>query len=376
MKLSRAAAILNQLLKPLDIAVVRRSQLVEMFPPFGKQSMRRFHKGRLPSDARAYLCSDNPHLVKYKKQYAGHPAAHHSRWQPDRVEAELNLASFREDNLYIWQSRDVKSDPVVAYALSADYVKAIDSLGLLHKFDEDGAFGALTITLDDGKTVSRDLLDSVLEINFLERHLNLSWWSSLRVLDIGAGYGRLAHRLVQGLPNLDQVLCVDAVPESSFLCEYYLRYRGVSNKAQAIPLHLIEDRIQKNSIDIVTNIHSFQECKLESIFWWLEVIARSNAEFFMLAHYRNELLSCELDRKKINFRPLLERYGFELIAQEPIYASDTLADSYGLYPKRWYYLFRSSRRKNRSTSLGNYAGLEEYRLRRSHDPGATLVGVH
>ena len=367
MKLSHAAAILNHLLHPLDVALVRRSQLEEMLPQFGEQSMRRFRKSQPSTNTQAYLCSDNPHLVQYKRQYAGHPAAHHSRWRPDRVEVELNLASFREDNLYIWQSRDVKSEPAVAYALSAEYVKAIDSLGLLQKFDEDGAFGALTITLDDGKAVSRDLLDSVLEINFLERHLNLSSRSSVRILDIGAGYGRLAHRLVQGLSNLEQVLCVDAVPESSFLCEYYLWYRGVSNKAQAVPLDLIEERIQENSIDIVTNIHSFQECMLESISWWLEVIARSHAEYFMLAHYRDELLSSEPDGTKVNFRPLLERHGFELVAQEPVYAPGTLAESYGLYPERWHYLFRASRRQNASTSCaiksaGGHTGSADQRF--------------
>jgi hypothetical protein len=49
----------------------------------------------------------------------------------------------------------------------------------------DGAFGAYT---DDhgGRAVSRDMLDSVLEINFLEEQVGLSKLPQLSVLDIGA----------------------------------------------------------------------------------------------------------------------------------------------------------------------------------------------
>jgi hypothetical protein len=339
MALSRVIEIFNRSLRPLDIAVVRRSRFPERF----KEGDDNSHhvEMHLPQGAREYLRYDNPQLIEYKQRYEGHPAARHSVWKPEYLERQLNLSSFRADNAYLWQSRDIKFDSLISYALTTYYVKNIDALGLLDKLDEDGSFGAVTFIMDHGKTVSRDLLDSIWEINFLDRHLKLSKMPSLRVLDIGAGYGRLAYYLAKSLSNLKIVLCADAVPESTFLCGYYVRYRGVSDKAKAIPLDNIEAALDGNPIDIVTNIHSFQECTFESISWWLDVISRRGIKYFMLAHYKDELLSNEPDGTKRDFRPLLEMQGFELVAQESVYAPGTLASTYGLYPERWYYLFRN-----------------------------------
>lgn len=315
---------------------------MERFKEFEEASPSdKFSEERLPVGAKEYLCYDHPLIVEYSTRYEGHPAARHSVWNRGLLKKDLNLARFREDNAYIWQTRDVGYDLLVSYAFTTYYVKQIDSLDLLEKVDEDGLFGAVTIEMDHGKIVSRDLLDSTLEINFLERHLKLSRMPSINLLDIGAGYGRLAYRLAQSLPNLRLVLCTDAVPESTFLCQYYLEYRMVSDKAKTIPLDTIEKVLEKGQIDIVTNIHSFQECSLESISWWIDLISRCGIKYFMLAHYRDELLSSEEDGAKADFRPLIEMRGFELVAKEPVYAPGSLASKYGLYPERWYYLFRN-----------------------------------
>lgn len=345
MDLSRTARKLNRILRPLDIAVVGRGSFEERCKGPTEKYKGWFSKGQVPGSALEHLRYDNPRLLECKKRYEGHPATRHSVWKPERLHVDLNLASFREDNAFMWQSRQAGGDLLVAYVLATCYAKEIDALGLLDKLDEDGLFGALTFTMGHGKSVSRDLLDSVFEINFLERHIKLSQMPSISVLDIGAGYGRLAYRLVKSLPNLKRVLCTDAVPESSFLCQYYLGYRNVSDRAETIPLDRVERTLPNNPIDIVTNIHSFQECTMKSISWWLDVILRCEAKYFMLAHYRDELLSREMDKTQTDFRPLMELHGFELIAKEPVYEPDTLAATYGLYPKRWYYLFRSRTRK-------------------------------
>lgn len=345
MDLSSMVQIFNATLKPLDIAVVRRSRFLERFKEYDDNYHKgRFVEGQLPASAVEYLRYDNPQLIEYKRRYEGHPAARHSVWNSKHLDKQLNLTSFREDNAYIWQSRGVGFDLLVAYAFSTYYVKEMDALGLLGKLDEDGLFGAVTFKMDHAKIVSRDLLDSVVEINFLERHLKLTQMPSVSVLDIGAGYGRLAYRLVKSLSNIKLVLCADAVPESTLLCQYYLGYRGVSDRAKAVPLDRIEETLRANPIEIVTNIHSFQECTVESISWWLDVISRCEIRYFMLAHYKDELLSKESDGTKKDFRPLLEMRGFELVAKEPVYPPGTLAATYGLYPERWYYLFRNKMR--------------------------------
>ena len=345
MTFSRAVEIVNRSLRSFDIAIVRRSHYLEKTKEADVSQYRnRFVVKPIAPDAGEYLRSDNPLLVEYKRRYEGHPATVHSVWKTRHIETQVSLSSFRADNAYIWQSRDIKLNPLISYAFTAYYVKDIDALGLMGKLDEDGSFGAISFTMDmdNGKTVSRDLLDSIWEINFLERHLKLSNMPSVTVLDIGAGYGRLAYRVAKSLPNLKIILCADAVPESTFLCQYYLNYRGVSDRAKAVPLDTIEE-VLPNSIDIVTNIHSFQECTFASISWWLDVISRREIKYFMLAHYKDELLSREPDGTVRDFRPLLEMKGFKLVSKESVYAPYTLASTYGLYPDRWYYLFLNER---------------------------------
>ena len=87
---------------------------------------------------------------------------------------------------------------------------------------EDGAFGCWTTDVPGRGKLSRDRLDSVSETLFLERQLNVLSRPGIRILDIGAGYGRFAYRMAQAHSSLADYCCVDAVPESTFLSEYYL----------------------------------------------------------------------------------------------------------------------------------------------------------
>ena len=65
----------------------------------------------------------------------------------------------------------------------------------------------------DGMLVSRDLLDSINELTFLDDELGIAQ-RNMTILDIGAGYGRLAHRATTAFENLTY-LCTDAIPLSS-----------------------------------------------------------------------------------------------------------------------------------------------------------------
>src|SRR5436190_8784088 len=124
---------------------------------------------RLPADAASHLRPDHPHLAELKKRYA----AFNRRvtgpliWDAHYVSAE-DLRYFRGDNAYVWQLRGPNADPG-AYALATYYVKSMDSLGLLSQLAEDHCFGNFAFDIA-GKLVSRDLLDSIIEIYFLERH--------------------------------------------------------------------------------------------------------------------------------------------------------------------------------------------------------------
>jgi hypothetical protein len=182
-------------------------------------------------------------------------------WTKQHVLTE-DITYFRSENAYVWQVRGINSH-VMGYAMAAYYALSIDKYNLFSILKEDGAFGCITFDIG-GRKVSRDLLDSIIEIDFLDRHLGLMGSRALTILDIGAGYGRLAHRMTTAVPGLTEYICTDAVPCSSFISEYYLKYRK-SEKSTVIPLDEIEKRLEAGGIDVAINIHSFSECRLEAI---------------------------------------------------------------------------------------------------------------
>jgi hypothetical protein len=244
------------------------------------------------------------------------------------------LPNFRADNAYVWQSRE-RNGPA-RYALTAFYVKDHDPLSLLGRLGEDGLFGAYTVEVD-GVRVSRDLLDSILELSFLEEELGLSHLGEITLLDIGAGYGRLAHRATEALPNVT-CICADAIPISTYLSEYYLRFRGV-RRAEVAPLDRVGAALEKRHVDIAVSVHSFSEAPLESIAWWLDLIAENGVSYLMIVPTKGtQLVSTERSGAR-EYLPLLTSRGFELVACRPKYAHSPAAQEWGVFPTH-HLLFR------------------------------------
>ena len=186
----------------------------------------RGHSGRgIASVDYAALRATNPELQALRQRYAGLTGGTPPVWAPGYVTPE-DVLYFRGDNCYVWQFQ--ANNTPEKHALTYSYLKTIDTLRLLDILTEDGDYGVFTFptadTDQDGnkRFVSRDLLDSVCELLFLERTLQISRQPGLKVLDIGAGYGRLAYRAVTALSNIDTYFCIDAIPESTFICSYYL----------------------------------------------------------------------------------------------------------------------------------------------------------
>lgn len=307
----------------------------------------------LPDGVREALAADHPRLLELRRRYAEHPASGSSVWSDAHLAGELSLPWFRRDNAYLWQWRDFTASTAageslqagageVNYLLSAFYVRSIDRLGLLERLDEDGAFGAHTVAIGDGVIVSRDLLDSVLELDFLDRHLRIATRERLQVLDIGAGYGRLAHRLAQAMPSTAHVLCTDAIAESTFLSEFYLRFRGVADRAEVVALDEIETRLATADITVAVNVHSFPECPLDSVAWWLALLARNRVPHLFIVANDASLRSSEPDGRRLSIEPLLARHSYERIVLEPKYRLYEGVQRHGIYPA-YYHLYQRRR---------------------------------
>jgi SAM-dependent methyltransferase len=294
----------------------------------------------LPAGAREYLRASNPRLVELRQQYArvNAPVVRHSLWNAAYVDSEVPLQRFRGDSAFVWQERDLNLPST--YLLTYYYLRATGHAEVLDRLAEDDLFGVY-LTTAGASLVSRDRLDSAVEIAFLDRICGISRRRACHILDIGSGYGRLAYRLTQAFDNV-HVTCVDAVAESTFLCEYYLRFRGVSARTQVVPLSDIEAVLAERPIDIAVNVHSFSECPLSAIHWWLDLLGRAHVPQIMVvpnagSHDGARLLSREIDGSGLDFRPLLDECSYTLAHMEPKYADPAL-QQLGVTPTH-YFLF-------------------------------------
>lgn len=306
-----------------------------VLPPEARRHLQLSHDMSvpLPRGATQTLRTDHPRLQELRGQYAAldWPVCRHTFWAPETVAREVQLPWFRGDNAFVWQYRQLGVDARLKMLSISEYVESRDRLGLLGRLREDGLFGCWTFEDARARRVSRDLLDSVNEINFLERALGISGQQQLRVADIGAGYGRLAHRMCTALPNVTQFDCFDAVAESTFLCDYYIRFRGVQDRARAIALPDVERALPGNRYALALNIHSFSECTLDGIRWWLQRLAQDRTPHLLIVpNHFDQLLSAELDGSQRDYAPLLEESGYRLRHKEPIYDDPAVRERAGI----------------------------------------------
>lgn len=227
----------------------------------------------------------------------------------------IDLERFRAPDQYLEQL----PEPRYLYRALVQHIVEIGKGDWLRTLGEDGAFGCLTVDVD-GLTVSRDLLDSILELSFLEATLGTDVRLA-NVLDIGAGYGRLAHRMTAAWP-MSFVWCTDPVDVSRGVCERYLSYRGVRHARVVHPDDLALDR----AIDLAVNIHSWSECTRDEVAWWMDwLVAHHVPHLFVIPHMDD--CAC-VDGGE--FRSVIEGHGY------------TLAHSALRWPtcsQRTYYLF-------------------------------------
>jgi hypothetical protein len=324
---------LNGLLKPHGKIIVPSEWLYDWQLHPAEEPV--YAANALPEDARKYLTPENPRLVELKRRYAqcDPDVTTPLVWHEGHVRPE-DIAFFRGDNAYVWQVRGTNAN-IMGYALTTYYVQHIDQHGLLGQLTEDDSFGNFTFPIA-GRKISRDLLDSIIEIEFLNRHLSVMTRSNVTILDIGAGYGRLAYRAAAGMPGLKEYLCTDAVPYSTFISEFYLRHRQVADRARVIPLDEIEKALASRKIDIAVNIHSFSECRLEAIEWWVSRLARAGVKNLLIAPNKSSGQRLQTNDLK-DFTPILEKHGYRLMVCEPKYR-DPVVQQYGISPT-YHFLF-------------------------------------
>ena len=294
-----------------------------------------FDPATLPAGAADYLRPDNPRLLALEARYARMDARVTTPfvWTPARLPPE-DMLYFRGDNHFIWQVRG-PDRAAVNYALDYYHLKAGGDDGLIDLLGEDGAFGATVFTID-GRPISRDLLDSVREIRFLRRHTPLGGGRAT-VLDIGAGYGRLAWRIEQASGDGVRIFATDAFAPSTFVAEYHLRHRGAA-RAAAVPLDEVEALLARERIDLAVNVHSFSECTPAAVAWWVERLARHGVKQLMVVPNDGGCggAHCRIG-KSGDMEAIFARFGYRAAIREPHY-DDPAVQAHGIDPT-WLHLF-------------------------------------
>lgn len=151
--------------------------------------------------------------------------------------------------------------------------------------------------------VTRMWVDGNVEIQFLRE--TLGGLDQIDVLDIGAGYGRLAVMLA---PLVSTYACVDAVPVSVQACRAYTsRYRP-----SVAVLDIDGLRLAMRSMEplLAINVHSWNECTRAQISRWLDVLdALSVPMLFTVSHGRGKTAWRTCEPGEPSFKPLIaERY--------------------------------------------------------------------
>jgi SAM-dependent methyltransferase len=240
-------------------------------------------------------------LGEIREENKGHPLASVSAdWLAYEQKVVKAVPNFAAPQLF-----QAQEFALATYARAFDKVISQPFLGL---FTLDQEYGARIVDIG-GTEVTRPFLDSNTEWRFLERYLPAG---DMGVLDIGAGYGRLA-RFLSRIERFKPVFTVDAVPVSTWLCEQYC----AGSKVETLTLRKFEERYTALDLDVVINIHSWNECTYAQVARWLEYVLKTKAFylFTVTANYFGvPYHTCEDGHK--SFLPLLEEH-FTKIAEEP-----------------------------------------------------------
>jgi hypothetical protein len=274
---------------------------------------------------RRYLTATNPRLHALAESYTAQAPAPASIWAHWLRPADF--LRFRGESVFVSQLR--YGNPPAKYASTAVFVESHDPMGLLQTFDDDGSFGAIRIRVAAQLVVTRDMLDSILELGFLRETLGISPADALNVLDIGAGYGRLTSRLLQAFPNTF-TFAADGVAASSFICEYYLRRRGLAGRFQVGSYRDVGRGDRR--FDFAMNVASWSEVPLAVIRPWLEVLNDKNVRTFFFVPHEDAALSRETDHRRLPIIPVLKRYGFTLETMRDKYMGYRSMAGRGIFP--------------------------------------------
>jgi hypothetical protein len=219
------------------------------------------------------------------------------RWQ-DTVRAALPL--YAQSPFYVNQTTVTEDEVDRA-------VTALDARWDVSGMTRDVVHGARVFETSRGP-VTRQWVDGNVEIGFLFQAL--PYMAAHDVLDIGAGYGRLAVMLS---PLVRSYTCVDPVSVSVDVCRDYTARYAPSVRVLSVDEFLADLPTLRPTLAI--NIHSWNECDRAQITGWLDVLDVLAVPYlFTVTHDADPQVFTAWETDQPNFRPLIEAR-YDVIAE-------------------------------------------------------------
>ena len=155
--------------------------------------------------------------------------------------------------------------------------------------------------------INIDYLLSIEEMFFLHKELK----ESKTILEIGAGFGRLAHSIVENFENVERYIIIDLDPCLNLAKSYLSK---VLNKEDFLKVKFISsndfdtlDSIKTRGFDISININSFQEMEESIVLDYLGLISENSNYFYTknaICKYHPDSIDVKL-KNKIQFESAL-----------------------------------------------------------------------
>lgn len=208
------------------------------------------------------ISRDDGLLVELEREYENHSLGKLGYWQQWQNSVKDKLPLFAGEYVYLSQHYENTE-----YGRVASWLSKRTGFSLSHKHrTTDCQYGAQAVGTALGQA-TRAWLESQVELEFIQRFVRLD---GSVVLDIGAGYGRLAVAISEAEPLAD-VYCVDAVPIST-----YLQLKYTKTHAPNVCVKTLTGFDSSMPIDLAINVHSWSECRSEQVEMWVD---RLNAKY-------------------------------------------------------------------------------------------------
>jgi hypothetical protein len=286
-----------------------------------------------------------PRLRRLKDEYVHRPSVYrldqpYHLWGPNGGVQRARKSTFRSGMAYrpVGGINPTTGVQTVSLPHYADFVTRTDRSGFAGRLVDDHTHLAHGDIVDG---VSIDLLASAGELGFLSRSKVFERIPVRHVVDIGAGYGRMADHFCQALPGIASYACLDAVPESTYLSEFHLARRNfMDGRAEVVPLGQVDSLMLTRTCDLAVAARVFDQIPARCVAAWLDLLtAMDTRALFLVTARRDRLRSLELGGGHLDYSGLLRRRGFRVVHDESA-ASEPSGDP--LVPEH-YYLFMRER---------------------------------